>query len=75
MGQDESVINLEKILLFYVLSRSDNLAFPYDSYSAFDFDDLQGECLSEFRFYKSKFIIIILGKERHDMGRFQPRFA
>ena len=64
--QDEGVINDEKFLLFYDLNRSDNLAFPYDSYSAFDFDDLQDECLSEFRFYKNK----LLGKKHATLGLF-----
>ena len=64
MFQDEGLINDEEFLLLYDLNRSNNLDLPYDSYSAFDFDDLQDdECLSEFRFYKNDlpFLAEVLG--------------
>ena len=66
MCQDEGVINDEKFFLFYDLNRSDNPAFSYDSYSAFNFDDLQDKCLSEFRFYNNN----LSGKKHTTLGLF-----
>ena len=52
-SHDDGVINDEELLLLYYLNTSDNLDLPYNSYPGFDFNDLEDECLSEFRFYKN----------------------
>ena len=41
ISHDDGVINDEKRLLLYDLSRSDNLDLPYNSYPSVDFDDLE----------------------------------
>ena len=41
ISHDDGVINDEKRLLLYDLSRSDNLDLPYNSYPGVDFDDLE----------------------------------
>ena len=61
---DEGVINDGELLPLYDLNMSNHLDLPYDSYSVFDFDDLEeDECLSEFPFHKNDllFLVVILG--------------
>ena len=41
ISHDDGVINDEKRLLLYDLSRSDNLDLPYNSYPGVEFDDLE----------------------------------
>ena len=49
---DEGVLNDHELLLLYDLNRSNDLDQPYDSFPDFNFDGLDDECRSEFRFHK-----------------------
>jgi len=49
---DQGIINDEEFLILYDSYKSPNLDFPYNSYLLFDLDEMEDECLAEFRVKK-----------------------
>ena len=56
ISSGEGVLNDHGLLLLYDLNRSNILYLPSDSFSDFNFDDLEDDkCLSQSRFHKREF--------------------